>query len=49
MHSKFRLESIKKWVIECKIRMVFKHMWEIFYRQYQYSEFSHGLGQYSGH
>jgi hypothetical protein len=25
--------------------MVFKRMWEIFYRQYQYSEFSHSLGQ----
>jgi hypothetical protein len=45
MHTKFRLESIKKWVIEYKIRMVFKRMWEIFYRQYQYSEFSHSLGQ----
>ena len=45
MHTKFRLESTKKWVTECKIRMVFKRMWEIFYRQCQYSEFSHGLGR----
>jgi hypothetical protein len=45
MHAKFRLESVKKWGIECKFRIVFKRMWEIFYRQCQYSEFSHGLGR----
>jgi hypothetical protein len=46
MHTKFRLESTKKWVTECKIRMVFKRMWEVFYRQCQYSEFSHSLGRF---
>jgi hypothetical protein len=46
MHTKFSRESVKKWVIKCKIRMVFKRMWEVFYRQCQYSEFSHGLDRY---